>query len=329
MPDKSNLPHLLTVEETKNQYSTSETGLSPAEAQKRLLENGPNILPEGKKKSFFNILLDQLKNVMLIVLIVAAGISFALGETTDGIIILLVVVLNVVLGAVQESRASAALDSLKEMSAPNAMVIRDGSAIKIPARELVTGDIVLLEAGSSVPADMRLIEAASLYALESALTGESLPVEKQIEALDDEKAVVGDMTNMVFMGCSITQGRGSGIVVRCGKDTQMGKIAERLASTEDEITPLQKNLNSISKTLSIAVLIIAAIVFAIGLFSGRGLFDMFLLSISLAVAAIPEGLATVVNYIACYGYEAHGTARRNSAQAHRSGDSGLDAGHML
>ena len=301
MPDKSNQPHLKTVDETKNQYSTSETGLSSAEAQKRLLENGPNLLPEGKKKGFFHILLDQLKNVMLIVLMAAAVISFALGETTDGIIILLVVVLNVVLGAVQESRASAALDSLKEMSAPNAMAIRDGSAVKIPARDLVAGDIVLLEAGSSVPADMRLIEAASLYALESPLTGESLPVEKHIEALDDEKAVVGDMTNMVFMGCSITQGRGSGIVVRCGKDTQMGKIAERLASTEDEITPLQKNLNSISKTLSIAVLIIAAIVFAIGLFSGRGLFDMFLLSISLAVAAIPEGLATVVTILLAMG----------------------------
>ena len=301
MPDKSNLPHLLAVDETKNLYSTSETGLSSAEARKRLQENGPNILPEGKKKGFFHILLDQIKNVMLIVLIVAAGISFALGETADGVIILLVVVLNVLLGAVQESRASAALDSLKEMSAPNAMVIRDGSAVKIPARELVTGDIVLLEAGSSIPADMRLIEAASLYALESPLTGESLPVEKHIEALDDEKAVVGDMTNMAFMGCSITQGRGSGIVVRCGKDTEMGKIAERLAAAEDEVTPLQKNLNSISKTLSIAVLIIAAVIFAIGLLSGRGLFDMFLLSISLAVAAIPEGLATVVTILLAMG----------------------------
>ena len=187
------------------------------------------------------------------------------------------------------------------MSAPSAMVIRDGIADKIPARGLVVGDIVLLEAGSSVPADIRLTEAASLYALESPLTGESLPVEKHTEALTDGKTVLGDMTNMVFMGCSITQGRGSGVVVRSGKDTEMGKIAERLAATEDEVTPLQKNLNSISRTLSIAVLIIAAVIFAIGLISGRALFDMFLLSISLAVAAIPEGLATVVTILLAMG----------------------------
>lgn len=301
MSEKNSLFHLLTIEQTIKKFGTAKMGLSSNEAQKRLEENGPNLLPEGKKKGFFHILIEQLKNVMLIVLLFAAGISFALGEITDGVIILLVVVLNVLLGAIQESRASAALDALKEMSAPNAMVIRDGSASKIPAQELVVGDIVLLEAGSAVPADLRLIEAASLYALESSLTGESLPVEKHTEALVDEKAVVGDMTNMVFMGCDITQGRGSGVVVKCSKDTEMGKIAVSLATTKDSATPLQKNLNSISKTLSIAVIIIAAVIFAIGLFSGRALFDMFLLSISLAVAAIPEGLATVVTILLAMG----------------------------
>ena len=301
MADKKNAPHLLSTEQAFEKYDTSELGLTDVEAKKRLEENGPNILPEGKKKGFFHILFEQLKNVMLLVLLAAAVISFSLGEVTDGIVILIVVVLNVFLGAIQESRASEALDALKEMSAPSAMVIRGGNAVKVEARELVPGDIVLLEAGSAVPADIRLIEAASLYALESPLTGESLPIEKHTEALSDEKAVVGDMTNMVFLGCSITQGRGSGIVVRTGKETQMGKIAQRLATTEDEVTPLQKNLNSISKTLSIAVLIIAVVVFAIGLLSGRALFDMFLLSISLAVAAIPEGLATVVTILLAMG----------------------------
>ncbi len=301
MTHKNTSAHLLSVKQTYQKYKTSEMGLSSSEARRRLLENGPNVLPEGKKKSFFHILMEQLKNVMLIVLLGAAIISFVLGETTDGIIIMLVVVLNVLLGAVQESRASAALDSLKEMSAPNAMVVRDGSAQKIPARDVVEGDIVLLEAGSAVPADLRLIEAASLYALESTLTGESIPVSKHIKELSDEKAVVGDKKNMVFLGCSITQGRGSGVAVKCGSGTEMGKIADRLAHTEDEVTPLQKNLNSISRTLSIAVLVIAVIIFAVGLFSGRELFDMFLLSISLAVAAIPEGLATVVTILLAMG----------------------------
>ncbi|MCK5128550.1 MAG: calcium-translocating P-type ATPase, PMCA-type [Clostridiales bacterium] len=294
-------PHLMTCKEILTFHETQQLGLTQDEANSRLQNNGPNILPEGKKVSFVQTLLVQLKNIMLIVLLVAAVISFVMGEVPDGVIILLVVVLNVVLGAVQESRASAALDALKEMTAPNAMVIRDGSAAKIDARDLVVGDIVLLEAGSSIPADLRIIESASLFALEAPLTGESLPVEKTIAALNDPKLATGDMTNLAFMGCSISAGRGSGVVIATGKDTQMGKIADRLANTEDEITPLQKNLNNISKTLSIAVIIIAVVIFAIGLATGRELFDMFLLAISLAVAAIPEGLATVVTIMLAMG----------------------------
>jgi Ca2+-transporting ATPase len=295
------IPHMMTIDETFSEYNTSELGLGSDEAKKRQEKYGANTLPEGKKKTFLQMLLLQLKNVMLLVLLGAAGISFAMSEITDGVIILLVVVLNVFLGAIQESRASAALDALKEMSAPHAMVIRDGAAIKIDAREVTIGDIVLLEAGSSIPADIRLIESASLFALESPLTGESLPVEKSTAAIDNKDAVTGDMTNMAFMGCSISAGRGSGVVVAIGKDTQMGKIAGKLAETPDESSPLQKNLNSISKTMSIAVIIIAVVIFAIGLFSGRELFDMFLLSISLAVAAIPEGLATVVTIMLAMG----------------------------
>lgn len=294
-------PHMMTCDETYSEYNTSQLGLSQDEAKQRLEKYGPNALPEGKKKTFLHMLLMQLKNVMLIVLLAAAGISFVLNEITDGVIILLVVVLNVFLGAIQESRASAALEALKEMSAPHAMVIRDGAAIKIDSREVTIGDVVLLEAGSAIPADMRLIESASLFALESPLTGESLPVEKSIDAIDDKDAVTGDMTNMAFLGCSISAGRGSGVVVAIGKDTEMGKIAGKLAETPDESSPLQKNLNSISKTLSIAVIIIAVVIFGIGLLSGRELFDMFLLSISLAVAAIPEGLATVVTIMLAMG----------------------------
>lgn len=183
MSNEKQLPHLMTCDEIIAQYKTNKLGLSNTEAQLRLQKNGANVLPEGKKTSFLQTLLIQLKNIMLIVLLFAAVISFILGEIPDGIIILLVVILNVLLGAIQESRASAALDALKEMSAPHAMVIRDGSALKIDSRDVVIGDIVLLEAGSAVPADMRLIESASLFALESPLTGESLSVEKTLKCL--------------------------------------------------------------------------------------------------------------------------------------------------
>ena len=251
MHDNAKSPHLLTCNQIIKLHNTSQLGLSKREATIRLQKNGANVLPEGKRLSFIKIIFDQLKNIMLIVLMFASVISFILGEIPDGVIILLVVVLNVLLGAIQESRASAVLDSLKEMSAPHAMVIRDGEAKKIDAKDVVVGDIVLLEAGSIIPADIRLIECASLYALESPLTGESMPVEKNIQELKDKLAVVGDMKNMAFLGCAISAGRGSGVVTATSKDTQMGKIADKLANTEDEITPLQKNLNTISKTLLI------------------------------------------------------------------------------
>ncbi len=301
MCETSKLPYLLSVDETIIEYKTTKLGLSQSEVDIRLKKYGTNTLPEGRKNTFFKILFLQLKNIMLLVLLSAAGISFALGQMTDGIIILLVVLLNVLLGAIQESKASDALEALKEMSAPYATVIRDGEAGKIDAKNVVVGDIVLLEAGSAVPADLRLIESVSLYALESPLTGESLPVEKNTDIIKDEYVVVGDMKNMAFMGCSISAGRGSGVVAAAGKDTQMGKIADKLSETHDEITPLQKNLNKISKTLSIAIIIIAIAVFAIGMLTGRDLFDMLLLAISLAVAAIPEGLATVVTIMLAMG----------------------------
>ena len=302
--------HILSEKAVMTELSAQPDGLTGAEAADRLQKNGPNKLIEGKKKSLAVIFLSQFTDMMIWVLMAAAVISavvpyFAEGhlELTDAMIIMAVVLLNAVLGTVQESKAEAALEALQEMAAPSCKVLRDGSAAKIPARELVTGDIVLLEAGDSVPADVRLLECASLKIEESALTGESVPVEKMAVTLDDEAAPLGDRLNMAFMGTAVTYGRATAVVVDAGMDTQMGAIAGQLASTQKEITPLQKTLNQISNTLSIGVLIIAALIFVIQIIAQGtgGMLEAFMISISLAVAAIPEGMVAVVTIVLALG----------------------------
>ena len=280
---------------------SSEKGLTSAEAEKRIAENGPNQLDEGKSKSLLMKFIEQFKDFMIIVLLAAAVVSGIFGDITDSIIILVVVILNAVLGVFQEAKAEEAINALKEMSSPEANVKRDGTVVSLKSDQLVVGDVVLLEAGNIVPADLRLIEVASLQIEESGLTGESVPVNKDLTILEDPKAEVGDRTNMAFMNSNVTYGRGEGIVVGTGMDTEVGEIAQMLASTDETMTPLQTNLNRLGKYLTVAILIIAVIIFVVGLLNGRGWLDMLLTSISLAVAAIPEGLPAIVTIILALG----------------------------
>ncbi len=278
-----------------------EQGLDDLEAKARLEEVGKNEL-EGEKRTPLAVqLLNQFKDFLIIILIAAAAISAALGETIDAAIIFAVVLINAVLGAVQENQAEKALDALKKMSAPYARVIRGGQTRELPAAELVPGDLVELEAGDVVPADIRLLASVNLKANESALTGESVPVAKDASVLFDEIPGIGDRTNMVFSGMEITYGRGEGWVVSTGAQTEIGKIADRLKHIESEMTPLQVNLNKLGKVLGIFCLLVCAIIFGVGLLQGGEPLALFMAAISLAVAAIPEGLPAVVTILLAIG----------------------------
>ncbi|MBQ8394594.1 MAG: cation-translocating P-type ATPase [Clostridia bacterium] len=299
--------------------SSQSTGLSAETAQKRLEENGRNKLAAAKKKSIVRRFFEQLADPMIIILIIAAAISGALGiyeqiqhgsgEFVDVIIILAVVLINAVLGVFQESKAEKAIEALQEMSAATSKVIRDGKLMIVPSEELVVGDIVLLEAGDSVPADARVLESASLQVEEAALTGESVPVTKVTEALeskDGKEIPLGDRKNMVYMGSIVVYGRGVAVVTATGMDTEMGKIAGALALAEEVKTPLQIKLSQLSKILTWLVLGISAIVFGVQLIRHGSLdfefaLDAFMVAVSLAVAAIPEGLAAVVTIVLSIG----------------------------
>lgn len=311
--------YLSEAEEVLKEVSSSENGLTEAEAKKRLSENGENKLVEAKKVSMFKRFLSQLVNPMIIVLLVAAAVNFAtvILERIQGhhesfaecIIIIAVVLLNAILGVVQEGRAEKAIEALKKMTAATCKVIRDGKLTAVKSEELVVGDIVVLEAGDSVPADCRILEEASLKSEESALTGESVPATKQAGVLTAENGKdvpLGDRKNMVYMGSTIVYGRAKVVVVATGMQTEMGKIADILAQTENEVTPLQKRLNKLSQILSFIVLGICVFIFAFKLlmemdFHLEVILDSFIIAVSLAVAAIPEGLATVVTIVLSMG----------------------------
>jgi Ca2+-transporting ATPase len=274
---------------------TCKDGLGAEEAAKRLEAHGPNALREGRKKTLLGIIISQFKNLMILVLLAAAILSLVVGhDLADAIIIFAVIILNAVMGTVQEAKAEAALEALKKLSAPAAKVIRDGRVTTAPAADLVPGDVVLLEAGDHVPADIRLTETASLRIEEAMLTGESVPAEKAAAAELSEATPLAERVNMAYAGTSVTYGRGSGVVCLTGMDTEIGKIAGALDAAKENQTPLQRRMDALSRVLSIAVLAVAVVIFAVGLVSGRELLDMFMVAISLAVAAIPEGLATVV-----------------------------------
>ncbi len=301
-------PYLEKTDNVLNAEKSSPLGLSSSEVSARLETSGRNKLEEGKKISLGMRIWEQIRDPMIIVLIAAAILSGVFGEIADMMIILAVVVLNAILGIVQESKAEKAIEALQNMSAPMATVRRDGKVMDIKSEELVPGDIVLLEAGDSVPADMRLIETASLKIEEAALTGESLPEGKHVEALteSDTEIPLGDRVNMAYMGTNVAYGRGEGVVVATGMATEMGKIAGILAGADTEKTPLQKKLASLSKVLSVAVLGICIFIFFFSVFKNGGfqgghVFEMLLTAISLAVAAIPEGLVVVVTVLLSIG----------------------------
>ncbi len=285
----------LDTQEIVNSLSTNlDKGLTQAEAKSRLDKFGPNQLKEKKKKTPFMMFLDQFKDFMILVLIAAGVVSGIVGEPKDTIAIIIIVVLNAIIGFVQEYRAEKAMAALKMMAAPVATVLRDGMPANIQASELVPGDIVLLEAGKVVPADMRLIEVAQLKVEEAPLTGESVPVDKQIKTLHDEMIPLGDRKNMAYKGTTVSYGRGTGIVVATGMETELGNIATMLQDEEEVKTPLQKRLTKFGQRLALAVLAICAIVFVVGLLRGEPPALMFLTAISLAVAAIPEALPAVI-----------------------------------
>ncbi|MBR7142487.1 MAG: cation-translocating P-type ATPase [Clostridia bacterium] len=289
-------------------------GLTSSQAQTRLETNGPNKLAEGKKVTWLQRFADQLKNPMIIVLIaaaiVSAGTAIAAKESfADVFIILFVVVLNAVLGVLQESKAEKAIEALKEMAAATSKVLRDGKQIVVHSEDLVVGDVIILEAGDAVPADARLLECINIKAEEAALTGESVPVNKTdrvLEAKDGQDVPLGDRKNMLYMGSTIVYGRGTAVVVGTGMDTEMGKIATAISQAQEGQTPLQKKLAELSKVLTWAVLGICVFIFAFRLLAARAfstdvMLDSFMLAVSLAVAAIPEGLAAVVTIVLSIG----------------------------
>ncbi len=293
--------HTQQRERVYEELDTSPNGLDSAEARRRLERYGPNELEERGLRSPLRVLLGQFTEIMVVVLLVAAGISFAIGKTTDAIMILVIVVLNAILGFTQEYRAERAMAALKQLSVPTVRVRREDQIQEVEATSLVPGDVVLLEAGDRVPADGRVIESVNLRAEEAALTGESVPVDKTERPLEDDSLPLGDRRNMVYMGTSIAYGRGSAVVVETGMETQLGNIADMLQEVSEERTPLQRKMAELGKWLAIAALVLVVIVFAVGVWQGGALQEMFLTAVSLAVAAVPEGLPTVVTIALALG----------------------------
>ncbi len=286
-----------SIRETAEELRTDAgKGLSAGEAGRRLLEDGPNVMKEARKKTVVESFLGQLNDPLIYVLMVAAVVSILLGESSDAVIIGAVVVLNAVVGMLQEGKARKALESLKKLTSPKAMVIRGGRRMEIAASELVKGDLVYLEAGCQIPADLRLVSTAGLKVEESALTGESLPIEKDasFQGKKGGNLGLGDRRNMAYMSTIVTYGRGEGIVTATGMDTELGRIATMITEAREEMTPLQKRLGELGKVLSLLSLLLCAALFAIAVFQHRNIPEMLITAISLAVAAVPEGLPAVV-----------------------------------
>ena len=304
-------PHNTPREDLLKELRTSlEAGLSSQEAQQRLGQYGENKLAEKKKKTNLQRFLEQFKDAMIIILLLAAAVSFVVAcfghdpmEFFEPLLILLIVVLNAVLGMVQEAKAEKALDALKSMSAPHARVLRDGKEQVIDAAQLVPGDVIRLEAGDFIPADARLLKSVSLKSEESALTGESVPSEKDAAALVEEKAPLGDRSNMVFSGCSVTYGTATAVVTGTGMNTEMGKIAGLLEGEEEGQTPLQQKLAQLGKYLGFVALAACAVIFVVGLAGGINVLEIFMTAVSLAVSAIPEGLPAIVTIVLAIGVQ--------------------------
>ena len=293
-------------EDVLTKFNTNpSTGLSTNEVEAQKQKYGLNKLAAKKKKSKLQLFFAQLNDILIYILIVAAILSVVVGkEISDALIITIVILINATVGMIQESKAEKALDALKELSTPHAIVKRNSELIEIPSEEVVPGDIIILDAGRFIPCDIRLIESANLKVEESALTGESVPVDKDANlVLSEENVSLGDKKNMAFMSTLATYGRGVGVAVATGMNTEIGKIATMLNEDEGELTPLQKKLEQLGKILGIGAIVICVIMFIVGLLQGRGVSDMFMISISLAVAAIPEGLAAIVTIVLAMGVQ--------------------------
>lgn len=289
-----------TAKTVLERVNSRETGLTGEEVSKNRERCGWNELAEGKKKSIPQIFLEQYKDFLVLILIASAIISGILGDAESAAVIVIVITINAILGTVQTVKAEQSLQSLKNLSGPEAKVLRDGSAVIIPARELVVGDVILLEAGDMVPADGRLIENASLKINESALTGESLAVGKSTAAISED-VPLGDRTNMLFSGSFVTYGRGKAVVTDIGMETEVGRIAGLLKSTSEKQTPLQANLEDFGKKLSVLILVFCGILFAINVFRGENIGSAFMFAVALAVAAIPEALSSIVTIVLSFG----------------------------
>ena len=294
----------MDIEEIKKELETDDkNGLTQEQINERLLKYGKNLLKEKKKKSMFSLFIEQFKDFMVLILIIASIISFFLGETIDASIILFVVILNALLGIIQENNAEKSLEALKKLSQPIAKVIRNGKVMEVEADSLVIGDIVLIEAGNIIPADGRLVETKNLKVDESVLTGESVPVDKVDTVIENINIPLGDRLNLAYMGTTVTYGRGKFVVIATGMYTEMGKVASLIESEKNVKTPLQLKLEELSKYLGIAAILISATIFAIGVLQKRPAFDMFMTGVSLAVAAIPEGLPAIITITLALGVQ--------------------------
>jgi Ca2+-transporting ATPase len=295
--------HTLPTEQAFEQLTSQPGGLRATEAARRLAEHGPNELQTAHRISPWEILLEQFKNVLILILLGATAISLFLGHGVESIVIAVIVLFAVVLGFVQEYRAERAIEALKQMAAPTATVLREGVEVKIPARELVPGDVVILHTGDRVPADGRLLEAVNLQVEEAALTGESVPVEKHIQPIANDDLPIGDRKNMVYAGTAVTYGRGKALVVETAMQTEFGKIAQMLQAVETGRTPLQQNLDKVGTALARAAFVVVAIIVALGLMRGQPFIEMLIFGIALAVAVVPEALPAVVTISLAIGVQ--------------------------
>jgi len=294
--------HTFTVEDTLKKLNSKIEGLNSDEAAERLAKYGYNEIRERKRRSPLILLLDQFKSILVLMLIVAAVFSFTIGEMIDAVMIAIIIILNAILGFTQEYRAEKSIEALKKLAAPKASVLRDGIEVQIPAREVVPGDIIVLKAGDKIPADARIVEAVNLMVDESILTGESIPVQKSVEPIEEEGVPVAERRNMVFMATTVTYGRGKAVVVATGESTEFGKIA-KLIQEEEEATPLQRRLERFGKWLVIATVALTVLAAIEGLLEGLAWSEVFLTAISLAVSAVPEGLPAVVTITLALGVQ--------------------------
>ena len=291
------------IDELFKELNTNENGLSKEEASKRLISNGKNELTHKKKNSIFKMILEQLTDKMIIILFIAAFLSFILGEQTEGIVILIIIVINAVISIFQEKKAADAVEALRNMNAPKANVIRDGKVQVVPSSDVVTGDIVYLEAGGIVPADIRLIRDNGLMIDESALTGESEAISKDASVILKDDLALGDRINMAFSGTIVNYGTGTGVVIDTGMNTEVGKIAHMLENTDELDTPLKKKLEVVGKNLSIVGIIVSVLIFIIGFMYGKDVISLLMISISLAISVIPEGLPATATIVMALGVQ--------------------------